>query len=220
MQQIHTHDNNERVSETRGDTIRWATFYDPLVKFVTLGKDQAMRRKFVEFAQLKPGERVLDVGCGTGDLALAAKAAVGETGIVYGIDASSEMITKAKHKADLKAIDVKFQIGVIEKLDFPDNEFDVVLSSFMLHHLPDNELKAQGLAEVFRILRPGGRFLAIDINFKRQSLLTLLHGGAVQSDALQDQIPTVLNEIGFANINAGIAKVSRQLSFATGNKPA
>ena len=179
MHHNHSHDNNEQAPITRGETFRWATFYDLIVKFVFLGKDQAMRRKTVDFAQLKPGDHVLDVGCGTGDLALAAKTAVGASGTVYGIDPSPEMIARARRKADLNAMDVQFQTGVIEKLAFPDNEFDVVLISFVIHHLPGDDLKAQGLAEVFRILRPGGRFLAIGINFKRQpSLPTYVRHGA------------------------------------------
>ncbi len=220
MHHNHSHDYNEQAPITRGETIRWATFYDLLVKFVTLGKDQALRRKTVDFAQLKPGDHVLDVGCGTGDLALAAKTAVGASGTVYGIDPSPEMIARARRKADRNAMDVQFQTGVIEKLAFPDNEFDVVLISFVIHHLPGDDLKAQGLAEVFRILRPGGRFLAIGINFKRQSLATLIHGGT-QSDPLQDKIPAVISEIGFTNIDAGIAnKIGRLVSYASGNKPA
>ena len=221
MHHNHSHDNNEQAPITRGETFRWATFYDLIVKFVTLGKDQALRRKTVDFAQLKPGDHVLDVGCGTGDLALAAKTAVGASGTVYGIDPSPEMIARARRKADLNAMDVQFQTGVIEKLAFPDNEFDVALISFVIHHLPGDDLKAQGLAEVFRILRPGGRFLAIGINFKRQSLATLIHGGTTQSDPLQDKIPAVISEIGFTNIDAGIAnKIGRLVSYASGNKPA
>jgi ubiquinone/menaquinone biosynthesis C-methylase UbiE len=81
---------------------------------------------------------------------------------VAGIDASPEMIEQARKKAAKENGEIDFRVAPIEKLPYGDGEFDVVLSSLMLHHLPD-DLKEQGLAEVRRVLKPGGRLIAVDI---------------------------------------------------------
>lgn len=150
------------VTKTKGRTIPWASFYDTVVWLLSRGKGQALREATVKLAQIKPGERVLDVGCGTGDLTMAAKALADSTGEVYGTDASPEMIDLARRKVTRAGIDVTFQVDLIEKITFPDNQFDVVLSSLMMHHLPD-DLKREGLAEIYRVLKPGGRLLIVDI---------------------------------------------------------
>jgi ubiquinone/menaquinone biosynthesis C-methylase UbiE len=86
---------------------------------LTFGSESKMRAETIRCAALKPGETVLDVGCGTGTVTLLAKAAVGQHGMVYGIDASPEMIDTARHKALDRNVDVDFQLAVIESLPFP-----------------------------------------------------------------------------------------------------
>ncbi len=150
--------------QTRGLIITSAWRYDLLLwvgNLITRGKWQALRQTTADLAQLHVGERVLDVGCGTGTLALIAKQRVGATGHVSGIDPSAQMIARARRFAARRGLPIDFQVGVIEHLAFPDQSFDVVLSSFMMHQLPD-ELKQQGLAEVARVLKPGGRLLIVD----------------------------------------------------------
>jgi SAM-dependent methyltransferase len=95
-------------------------------------------------------------------LTLLAWSRVGAAGRVCGIDAALEMIVVARRKAARAGVTVDFQAAVIERLPFPADNFDVVLSSLMMHHLP-GDLKRQGLAEVARILKPGGRLLVLDL---------------------------------------------------------
>lgn len=126
-----------------------ARFYDLLAWLLTFGRERAFRKRLIELAGLEPGEAVLDVGCGTGTLAIAAKRYVGTTGMVSGIDASPEMIDRAKRKARNSGVEVTFQTAVVEALPFADASFDVVLSTLMLHHLP-RPLREQCAREVRR----------------------------------------------------------------------
>jgi ubiquinone/menaquinone biosynthesis C-methylase UbiE len=146
---------------TTGRVLHWALRYDLLVCFVSLGREGRFREKTLDFAKLKPGESVLDVGCGTGTLAIAAKKRVHRGGRVCGIDASPEMIARAKNKASKAGLEVLFQTGLAEAQPFPDGEFDAVLATVMLHHLP-REPRQQCAREILRVLKPGGRVLAVD----------------------------------------------------------
>ncbi len=148
--------------ETSGRTIRlWARFYDLGSWLMSFGQGAKMNRDIVEMAGIRPGQKVLDVGCGTGAQTLLAAEAAGP-GHAAGIDASPEMIEVARRKAMKKGLEIDLRVAAIEALPFGDSEFDAVLSGFMLHHLPD-DLKRKGFAEVRRVLKPGGRFLAVDM---------------------------------------------------------
>ena len=146
--------------------------------FLFRGRLRALRRKVIALARVQPGDQVLDVGCGTGTLALEAQRRVGGAGRVAGIDPSPEQIARARAKAARRHTAVEFQIGVIERLPFPDQTFDVVLSTLMMHHLPD-PLKRQGLAEIARVLKPGGRLVIADFAPKkeRQGRAARFHAG-------------------------------------------
>jgi len=146
---------------TTGRVLHWAARYDLLVWLLTHGRDRAFREKLVALARLSPGESVLDIGCGTGSLGLAAKRQVGATGEVFGVDASPEMIARATWKAARAGIDVRFDNAVAEALPFPDARFDAVLSTLMLHHLP-RKVRQQCAREIRRVLKAGGRALVVD----------------------------------------------------------
>src|SRR5215216_4246893 len=138
-----------------------ARFYDLLAWLMTRGREGVFREKVVDLARLQSGESVLDVGCGTGTLAVAAKRRVGPAGAVYGVDASPEMIARASKKARKAGLEVVFRNALVQALPFPDDSFDAVLSTLMLHHLPPSA-REQCAREVRRVLKPGGRVLAVD----------------------------------------------------------
>src|SRR6266851_4309442 len=176
---------------TRGAIIRWPRIYNLILRFAFQGEEQELRQMIADLAQLRPGETVLDVGCGTGTLALVAKERVGATGLVSGIDPSAQLLTRARRKAARRGLEINFQLGVIEQLPFPDQSFDVVLSTLMMHHLPD-DLKRQGLAEIARVLKPGGRLLVLDMKGP---------AGPWKS-SIQDQ-PALMKEADFSQIEMG-----------------
>jgi ubiquinone/menaquinone biosynthesis C-methylase UbiE len=147
---------------TSGHVLHWARAYDALVWVLTLGNERRFRQRLAELARLEAGQSVLDVGCGTGALAVAAKGFVGAGGQVAGVDPSPEMVARAKRKAAKAGVDIRLEVGTIEALPFPDATFDTALSTLMLHHLTDDGLE-KGLREVVRVLKAGGRFLAVDI---------------------------------------------------------
>ena len=188
---------------THGLTLNWmAPFYDRFCR--TMGLGPAFRERTVGLAALRPGESVLDVGCGTGVLTRLAARAVGPAGTVWGIDPAPNMIRVATENAARLGSMARFRLAAIEELPFEDASFDVVLSSFMLHHLPP-DVKRAGLREVRRVLKPGGRLVAVDLDRPRHSLGRLLlwplrvHGGP--SENLDGRILGLLTESGFEPVS-------------------
>jgi demethylmenaquinone methyltransferase/2-methoxy-6-polyprenyl-1,4-benzoquinol methylase/phosphoethanolamine N-methyltransferase len=219
----HAHDHHNPTLETKGRTISWASFYDAAVWLLSLGRGRAIRQATVEPAQIKPGDRVLDVGCGTGDLTMAAKAVAGPGGEVVGTDASPQMIDLARRKAARVGVEVTFQLDLIEAMTFPDNQFDVVLSSLMMHHLPD-DLKREGLAEIYRVLKPGGRLLIVDMESsssgspvqRLSDVMIQLHGGHTAMQNNVKKLIPLVEAAGFISVET--AKINRQLSYIAGKK--
>lgn len=162
---------------TRGHTIHWATLYDVLFALMTGGWERTPRTRIVALADLRPGAHVLDVGCGTGGLAIAAAECVGPTGTVHAVDASPQMVARARHRVARAGVAVTVEVAPVEGLPFPAGAFDVVLSSLMLHHLLE-DVRAQAFAEIQRVLRPGGRLLAVDFEPPRSRMARTDSAGA------------------------------------------
>lgn len=181
---------------THGFVLNWGWTYDLLTRALApimfRGSERAVRQLTADVAQLSPGEHVLDVGCGTGTFTLLARERVGATGSVHGIDPAPRQLASARRKVAARGLGIDFQIGVVEDLPWPAHSFDVVVSSFMMHHLPD-DLKRRGLTEIARVLKPGGRLLVIDMNgpvgpwkSRLRDLLTLMRdAGFVGAELLE-----------------------------------
>ncbi len=185
--------------------------YDLLVWLAMLGREGVFREKILRLARLQPGEAVLDVGCGTGTLAIAAKRQVGPTGIVHGIDASPEMLARAEKKARKASVEIVLRNAMAQALPFPDGQFDAVLSTIMLHHLP-RKARQQCAAEMRRVLKPGGRVLAVEFGLaarEQKGLLAHFHRhGYVK---LPDMIG-LLSEAGLNSVESGAVGI-RDLQF-------
>lgn len=190
------------ASGTVGRVLHAALFYDVVAWLFMGGRERAFRRKPLDLAGVQAGECVLDVGCGTGTLALAAKQRVGASGVVLGIDPSPEMVARARRKAARAGVDVVFEKAAVEALPFPDGQFDVVLSTLMMHHLP-RAVRRDAAREIRRVLRPGGRVLVADFmvsSQQRRGLLAHLHR---HGRAEPTGVAEVLNQAGLRQLESG-----------------
>jgi len=159
--------------------------YDAYMRRITLGRERALRETTVKLARIQPGDCVLEVGCGTGTLTLAAKRQAGPSGKVCGIDILPGMIEYSQRKAAQANEDVTFQVGGIDDIPYPDHQFDVVLCSFMIFHM-EEETRRKGMGEIYRVLKPNGRLLVLDLALPPQrlqrSLARRIFGGMLQHD--------------------------------------
>jgi ubiquinone/menaquinone biosynthesis C-methylase UbiE len=183
--------------------------YDSYMRKVTLGREKKLREMTVDLAQVKPGESVLEIGCGTGSLTLTAKRRVGSAGEAFGIDLIPGMIAVSQRKAAEANEKIAFQQGSIDNLPFPDNRFDVVLCSFMIFHMSD-DTRRKGIVEIRRVLKPGGRLLVLDMAVPAQPLqkaiAKMLFGGMLEHE-LRELSP-LMEASGFSDIELGSASFS------------
>jgi ubiquinone/menaquinone biosynthesis C-methylase UbiE len=217
------HDNPKTTSgpETTGATLHKASQYDIHTSLLGLGVNRSNSRMVIEMATIKPGDKVLDVGCGSGNLTLTAKSYVGKSGSAFGIDAASEMIDVAKKKASRFRQDAVFEVGLIEQIPYLDATFDVVISRLVIHHLPA-DLKRRGFAEIFRVLKPGGLVFVADFKPPTNPILAYIASALVGHQMMMQSkvniIPPMLIETGFVDVASGPTR-SAFLSFASGKKP-
>jgi len=210
------HAGEHHGRRTLGRILHSARGYDVIAWVMTHGREGAFRDKILDLAELVPGEAVLDVGCGTGTLAIRAKPRVGPAGYVCGIDPSPSMIAAAAKKARKAGADVVFQDAVVEDLPFPNGRFDAVLSTLMLHHLP-RLAREQGAREMRRVLEPGGRLVVVDFGARQQRHGLLAHFHRHGHVAL-DEILRVVGTAGFEVTNSGALGI-RDLQFVVARAP-
>lgn len=145
-------------------------FYDPFTKLLGV---EASHRRLINQATISPGHRVLEIGCGTGNLAILIKR-LNPAAQVVGIDPDSKALGRARRKAQRRGTAIQFDQGFSEELPYPDASFDRVFSAFMLHHVrPD--AKPVTLREAFRALKPGGSLHLADFD-EGERLSGGLHG--------------------------------------------
>ncbi|MGB8643638.1 MAG: class I SAM-dependent methyltransferase [Anaerolineae bacterium] len=185
----------------RSQMAQMAGSYDAYMQRMTGGREPILRELTVNLAQIEPGNQVLEVGCGTGTLSLAASQRVGPTGKVYGIDMIPQMIELSQKKAAQAGAEITFQLGSIDAIPFPANQFDAVLCSFMIFHMSEG-VRHKGIQEIQRVLKPRGCLLVVDLtppaNPIQRALANTFFGGFMQHH-LQELLPEV-QAAGFTEI--------------------
>jgi len=181
--------------------------YDSFMRKITFGRERTLRETTVNLAQVKPGDCILEVGCGTGTLTLAAKRQAGPSGKAFGIDVIPGMIELSQRKAAQANEDVTFQLGSIDDIPFSANQFDVVMCSFMIFHMSEM-VRRKGIAEIYRVLKPQGRLLVLDLALPTQPLprtiAQMLLGGMLQHD-LRELRP-LMEASGFSDVEIAPVK--------------
>jgi ubiquinone/menaquinone biosynthesis C-methylase UbiE len=171
--------------------------YDPLTRI--LGGDRA-RAHLLDRVEIGPGDRVLDLGAGTGELSLALKRRHPQARVV-GIDPDPKALVRARAKAASAGLDVELREAYGDALPFPDGSFEHVVSSLVLHHL-ERETKEAALREAHRVLVPGGQLRVLDFGPPRSRfqrlLVRLIHRDEQLRDNLSGAIPDLLERAGFA----------------------
>lgn len=185
--------------------------YDLMLWIASRGRERVFRERQVNLARIAPGEAVLDVGCGTGTLAIAAARRAGESGIVHGVDPSPELVARARKKARRAGVEVAFTVASGEELSFADASFDVVLSTLVFHHLSHDALRAS-VAEIRRVLKPGGRMLAVDIGGPQDDKRTMHapRGGHIPFDlaGIASRLPRLgLEELESGPVESGMRRL-------------
>jgi arsenite methyltransferase len=158
----------------------------------------------LEYAQVKAGETVLDLGCGAGFDCFLASREVGNEGHVIGVDMTAPMLEKARGNAQrVKCTNVEFRLGEIEHLPVADNTVDVIISNCVINLSPD---KLQVFREALRVLKPGGRLMVSDLVLRRPLSDGLRNSveayvGCVAGASLKDDYLALMQEAGFREVS-------------------
>ena len=157
----------------------------------------------VDFADIRPGDHVLDLGSGAGNDCFVARSLAGETGLVTGLDFTEPMLRKAEeNRKKLGYTNVEFVRGDIEDMPLPDCSYDVVLSNCVLNLVPGKE---KAFSEIFRVLRPGGHFCVSDVVVKgtlsdKARSDAELYAGCVSGASTMDEYLVFIGNSGFSGI--------------------
>ena len=157
-----------------------------------------------EFAQIKVGDTVVDLGSGAGNDCFVARAITGESGKVIGIDFTDVMIEKARENAEKLGLNnVEFRQGDIEKIPMTANKADVVISNCVLNLVPD---KQKAFCEIYRILKPGGHFSISDVVLSGELPIEIqkaaeMYAGCVSGAIQKEDYLGLIKKTGFENIS-------------------
>lgn len=174
--------------------------YDPILRI--LFPEEAAKRQLADEARIRARDRVLDIGCGTGTLALLVKAIHREARVI-GIDGDSAALSIARKKAAKARLEVSFDEGLSYELPYPEASFERVLSSLVFHHLRE-EHKRRTLAEIYRVLVPGGVFAMLDfgrpVTAWDRFATRLLFRSTETRDNAEDRLAALIRESGLSTV--------------------
>jgi len=200
----------------------WLTpLYDLLMRIGM--QEKAFKRRLVDQADIQPGQRLLDLGCGTGTLTILIKQ-LHPGAEVVGLDGDAKILAIARSKAAKAGVEIVLEHGLASQLPYPDGSFDCVLTSLMIHHLTTTD-KRTAMAEVYRVLRPGGEFHIADFGPPRgvyaRLVSALIRGLERATENLKGLLPDMLRQAGFEGVEetAYYTTVFGMLVLMCGRKP-
>ncbi len=150
-----------------------ASTYDRGNSVLSAGIHHLWRRALVKWSGARTGQSVLDCATGTGDLAIAFKKAVGPSGRVVGTDFCQEMLDPAPAKARAEGFEIQFELADVTKLPYADASFDIASISFGIRNVNEPKL---GLAELHRVLKPGGTLMVLEFGQPKNAAFASLYG--------------------------------------------
>ena len=178
--------------------------FDPVVRLTM--RETRFKRELLDQAALKPGHRVLDLGSGTGTLAILAKRAVPDAKVI-GLDGDPQILQRARAKAQAAEVEVRFDHGYSTELPYGAGSFDRVLSTLFFHHL-STEDKRRTAGEIARVLRPGGELHVADFTRPRDPLMALAFLAVRLFDGLERTGANARGELGALFSEAGLQAVT------------
>ena len=199
----HHHDPGQRPFVPALGHRFLTSFYDPLLHLHL--RERQRRSRLVDQMRIESGQQILDVGCGTGTLALLVKEMCPGADVV-GIDPDPQILDMARRKAERTGAEVRFDLGYADRLPYSDSSFDRVVSSLVFHHLA-HESKVLALREAWRVLRPRGELHIADFGRPQSPLMRvaltpvrLFDGLGATEDNLAGRLPTLIASAGFSEV--------------------
>lgn len=197
---MKSHDKDRYIPALSFDFL--TPLYDPVVALTT--REKLFKSELVKQIALQPSQRVLDLGCGTGTLTVALKESRPEAE-VFGLDGDAKILEIARLKAEKASAEIEFETGLSYKMPYENAYFERVVSSLFFHHLtPENKRKT--LAEIFRVLKPGGILLVGDWGKPANFLMRIVSmpvqwlDGATTKDSFQGMLPKFMTNAGFRQV--------------------
>jgi ubiquinone/menaquinone biosynthesis C-methylase UbiE len=185
--------------------------YDPLVALTT--REETFKRLLIAQAGVRAGQRVLDLACGTGTLAVWLKQAA-PGAVVVGIDGDATMLERARRKAAQAGADIRFDLGLSHRLTYADASFERVVSSLFFHHLRPDEKRAT-LREAYRVLVPGGELHVADWGKPANLVLRAMFYAVQMLDGFENTRDNVQGRLGRFFEEAGFKEVSMPAQLHT-----
>ena len=200
---------------------RLTPLYDPLLRWVV--REETFKRRLIDQAQIRPGQRVLDLGCGTATLTILVKQTHPDSEVV-GIDGDPKVLEIGRMKATRAGVDIKLDHGMAFQLPYPDHWFDRVLSSLVFHHLT-TENKHRTLSEIVRVLKPGGELHVVDFgkphNAYARLIAPIIWRLEQAADNVKGRLPEMFRQAGFDQVEdtARYTTVFGTLALLRARKP-
>lgn len=197
--------------------------YDPLIRVFM--QEMKFKRRLMEQANIQPGYRVLDMGCGTATLTILTKEAHPEAEVT-GLDGDPKILQIAGGKITSAGLDISLDCAMSFDLPYPDGSFDRVLTCLMLHHLTRTD-RVRTFLEVLRVLRPGGELHIADWGMPTNPwahitawLVGKLDGAERVEDNMKGRLPLLLADTGFVNVRqqGQLSTILGTLCFLSGAK--